>query len=131
MKKSIYTFALLLIGAITMLSFTTSKENAEGEYLCIYAYDHENEKIAISNIFYSSEWVNGEGYLSDQTAGQYLENELDFDTDNYSNIIIYSHKQKNHVYDDRMDAITKAKKDGYSILKFNVKCKKAKLYSTY
>ena len=131
MKKSIYTFALLLVGALAIMSFKSISNSAEGEYLCIYAYDHDNERIAISNIFYSSEWVNGEGYLSKRTAGKYIENELDFDTDNYSNIIIYSHKQKSYVYDDRMDAISEAKNDGYSIRKFNVKCKKAKLYSTY
>jgi hypothetical protein len=55
MKKSIYTFALLLIGAITIMSFTTSKENDEGGfYYCFikgyYNGDTDDQGFVFSHI---------------------------------------------------------------------------------
>lgn len=127
MKILITLFTFLPILLLT-LSFDVVNQDVEGKYFCVHAYNHDKSEIVISNIFYASEFESGMNTLSEISCGQYIETELDFDTDSYSNIIIYSHEQKSYVYDDRMDAITNAKEDGYTIEKFKVKSEKGKLY---
>ena len=127
MKKIIIPTLCFLI-LFTTLSFNTISSIDEGKYFCIYGYNHTTKKIVISNVFYESEFESGMGTLNTVTVAKYIENELDFDLKSYSNIIIYTNEGKNYVYDDRIDAIKKAKDDGYSVLKFKVKSEKGKLY---
>tara|TARA_B110000285_G_C14788133_1_gene451757 strand:+ start:32 stop:421 length:390 start_codon:yes stop_codon:yes gene_type:complete len=129
MKKSIYTFALLLIGAITIMSFSNKpikKDNTtETYYYCVYNINHEIETLYISNVFSSTERPD------DVSCSKYMENELDYNINNYRSTHLYSHEDKNFVYDDRLEGIEWAKDKVYKVVKFDVKCKNGRLYPKY
>jgi hypothetical protein len=129
MKKSIYTFALLIIGAITIMSFSNNpiKKNntTETYYYCVYNYNSDADKLYISNIFESSERPN------EVSCSEYMENELDYALESYRDTHFHSHEEKNHVYDDRLKNIKWAKDNNIKVVKFEVKCRNGKLYPKY
>tara|TARA_R110002124_G_scaffold264499_1_gene431156 strand:+ start:261 stop:491 length:231 start_codon:yes stop_codon:yes gene_type:complete len=66
---------------------------------------------------------------SEASASEFMENELDYKLESYYDTHYHSHKEKNYVYDDRLESIEWAKDKGYKVIKFNVKCKNGKLYT--
>ena len=127
MKKSIYIFTLILIGLLTLMSFSgksiKKKNTASTYYYSVYNHNHETKHLFISNVFSSDEHPNDVSQ-----ASEYMENELDYKLDNYRDTHVHSHKEKNYVYDDRLESIEWAKDKGYKVIKFNVKCKNGRLY---
>jgi hypothetical protein len=129
MKKSLYIFTLILIGTLTLMSFSDKSlektHSTDTIYYCVYSINHETEKLFISNIFSSNE------YPDEVSASKYMENELDYKLESYRNTHLYSHEDKNFVYDDRLEGIKWAKDSDYKVYKFDVKCKNGKLYPKY
>ncbi|MFD1293520.1 hypothetical protein ACFQ5N_06705 [Lutibacter holmesii] len=125
MKNSIYTIVLLIITSLAFMSFKSSSKNNADLYYCVYNLNHETKTMFISNVFNSNTRPN------DVTASKYMENELDYELNNYRNTFLLNHKIKSYVYDDRLEKIKWAKNNDFKIIKFNVKCKSGRLYTVY
>ena len=127
MKKSIYTFALLLIGAITIMSFSNKTTNfiedksVETNYYYFYNQNYTTHTLFISNVFASSEHPEG--------MEDYMVNELDYNLGNNNIISLQTNSTENYALDARSEDIRSVKDDNYKIIKFNVKCKNGRLYA--